>query len=316
MENHCFATLPALEKRAEILRQIREFFYVRGVLELETPILAPAASVDLHLDSFETAFVQGESKTPLYLQTSPEFHMKRFLSKHKRDCYQITKAFRNGEMGRRHNPEFSILEWYRVGKNYHELMDDVAALVTAVTGRKNFQKRRYADVFAEECGVDIFTISLAGLQERTRRAAPTIEIETIDEGLDVLLTHEIEPTLAAQGNVFVYDYPASQAALAKLSPSDSRVARRFELYLDGVEICNGFEELADAAEQEARFRAELAEREKMGKTSYPYDRKLIDALAEGFPECSGVAVGLDRLVMIALGKENLNEIMAFTYENA
>ncbi len=316
MENHCFASLDTLKKRAEIIQQIREYFINDGVLELETPILAPAASVDVHLDSFETSFVQHKSKTPLYMQTSPEFHMKRFLSKYSHDCFQITKAFRNGEMGKRHNAEFSILEWYRVGMSYVELMEDVANVVRLACKRSDFSSHSYAEIFKTYLGVDIHSISLISLQDVCLHHVTDYQIESLDEGFDLLLTHVLEPKLAERGCVFVYDYPASQAALAKLSPKDTRLACRFELYIDGVEICNGFEELANAEEQEMRFEHDCKIREKMNKPNYPFDRKLIGALQSGFPACSGVAIGLDRLIMAALGKKELNEVMAFTLENA
>jgi lysyl-tRNA synthetase class 2 len=308
-------TIEILKKRSELIKKIRLFFYNAGYLEVETPILSHHASVDLHLDSFITDYEIIEQKQhPLYLQTSPEFHMKRLLAEDSGNIFQITKAFRNGEFGLKHNPEFSILEWYHININYFELMDEVEELVNIILPTQKILRMTYHESFETflKCKSD----DLNQLKSISKLIDPrlTSQLITLSEFQDFVFTHKIEPKLSELRRVFIYDYPIEQAALAK-SKNDG-TACRFELYIDGIEICNGFEELTDSVEQEERFRADVVERRKYKKRDYPYDKNLIQALEKGLPQVSGVAIGLDRLIMIALEKNKLKDVIAFPYDIA
>lgn len=313
------APLDNLRQRARILQRIRAFFDVRGVLEVETPVLSVAAITDPHLESFATRYSGPGYREclPLYLHTSPEFPMKRLLAAGSGPIYQLCRVFRQGEAGRRHNPEFTLLEWYRPGFEHHALMDEVAELVAPLLRLAGEAERlSYREAFLRHVSLDPLSASLAQLRE----CAATHGISGFDAEserdvwLDLLLTHCIEPKLGREGLCFLYDYPASQAALARLNPDDPRVAERFELYYKGVELANGFHELADPAEQRARFEAELQARKESGMDTVPLDEYLLASL-EQLPDCAGVALGVDRLVMLALGADSLDEVMAFTIEN-
>lgn len=315
------APLQNLQQRARILTRIRAFFAERGVMEVETPILSTAAITDPHLESFTTRYTGPghPGGTVLYLHTSPEFPMKRLLAAGSGPIYQLGKVFREGEAGRRHNPEFTLLEWYRPGFDHHALMDEVAALAAPLLGLKGraVEKLGYREAFLRYAGIDPLSASLDELQACARGLGITgFEGESEREvWLDLILTHAVEPRLGRDGLCFIYDYPASQAALARLNPDNPQVAERFELYYRGVELANGFHELADADEQRKRFAAELEARKEQGLVAVPMDEHLLAALEAGFPPCSGVALGVDRLVMLALGAESLAEVMAFTIDN-
>jgi len=289
-------------------------------MEVETPILSAAAITDPHIESFATRYTgPGHADgMPLYLHTSPEFPMKRLLAAGAGPIYQLCKVFRQGEAGRRHNPEFTLLEWYRPAFDHHALMEEVAELVCPLLGLdgKTVAKLSYREAFLQHAAIDPLEAPLAALQERARALGiGGFEGEAErDVWLDLILTHAVEPQLGRDGLCFVHDYPASQAALARLSPSDSRVAERFELYYQGVELANGFHELADSDEQRKRFEAELATRKGLGMEVVPMDERLLGAL-EVFPDCAGVALGVDRLVMLAVGAASLAEVMAFTIDN-
>lgn len=308
-----------LQKRARILQRLRAFFAERGVMEVETPLLSAAAIPDPHLESFATGY-RGPGYAeglPLYLHTSPEFPMKRLLAAGSGPIYQLCKVFRQGEAGRRHNPEFTMLEWYRPGYDHHALMDEVEALVAPVLELSERAERiSYVDAFRRYLDIDPLTASLEQLQgcAREHGISGFDDEEERDVWLDLLLTHRIEPSLGQVGLCFLYDYPATQAALARLNPDDPRLAERFELYYKGVELANGFHELADPAEQRRRFEAELAARREQGMEPVPLDERFLASL-ERLPDCSGVALGVDRLVMLALGADSLEEVMAFTIEN-
>jgi lysyl-tRNA synthetase class 2 len=314
------ASLGNLRQRARILQRIRAFFAERGVLEVETPILSIAALSSPAIDSFVTRYTgPGHAAgLELYLHTSPEFPMKRLLAAGSGPIYQLGKVFRQGEAGRRHNPEFTLLEWYRPGFDHHALMDEVEALVAPVLGLEGRAERlSYGEAFRRFAGIDPFMASIAAL----RATAQRLGIEGFDAGeerdtwLDLILSHRIEPHLGQEGLCFLTDYPASQAALARLNPHNPAVAERFELYYKGVELVNGFHELGDSAEQRRRFESELAERAEQGRETPPMDERLLAALAAGLPDCAGVALGVDRLVMLALGAESLEQVIAFTIEN-
>lgn len=315
------APLENLQQRARILQQVRAFFAERGVMEVETPILSTAAITDPHLHSFTTRFIgPGHSEgLPLYLHTSPEFPMKRLLAAGSGPIYQLCKVFRQGEAGSRHNPEFTMLEWYRPGFDHHALMDEVEALVSPLLGLvERAEKVSYREAFIRHLQLDPLEATLEELQQcAAANGLSGFESEADrDLLLELLLSHRIEPELGKNRLCFLYDYPASQAALAQLNPDDSRVAERFELYYRGVELANGFHELADVVEQRQRFEAEREVRRAQGLESVPMDERLLAALEAGLPACAGVALGIDRLVMLAVGAESLDEVMAFTIDNS
>lgn len=311
-----------LRARAELLATVRDFFSRAGVMEVETPLLAPAAGTDPAIEPLRSRYTgPGHARgLELFLQTSPEYHMKRLLAAGSGAIYQITRAFRDGESGRRHNPEFSILEWYRPGFDHHALMDEVAALVQACLGsRLPVQRRSYRSLFVEHYGIDPLVAAVPQLQQIATEAgvpgADGLQLER-DGWLDLLLTHRIEPALGRGELSFVTDYPASQAVLARLNPDDPRKAARFELYLAGIELANGFWELGDADEQRVRFEAERAERAANGQPDIALDERFLAALEAGLPDCAGVALGLDRLLMLKLGVDDLDQVLAFSLNRA
>jgi lysyl-tRNA synthetase class 2 len=323
---HPGADLATLRLRAELLARIRAFFAARGVLEAETPVLSAAAITDPHLASFGTLYsgpgpLYGRT---LYLHTSPEFPMKRLLAAGSGCIYQIARVFRDGEAGRRHNPEFTLLEWYRVGFDHHRLMGEVAELVSELLAGKlalaEPERLSYRELFQRHLGLDPHRTSapaLAACAERQNVPIPPgMPADDPDPWLDLLLTHCIEPELGPGRLTFVYDYPASQAALARLRPGDPPVGERFELYINGLELANGFHELGDPGEQRRRFELENAARRTLGLPVMPIDEHLLAALESGLPDCAGVALGFDRLLMLAAGKKSLAEVLAFPLDRA
>jgi lysyl-tRNA synthetase class 2 len=297
-----------LRARAKALRAVREFFDARAFLEVETPAIVPSPGLDLHLDAFEIPDAG-------YLITSPEYQMKRLLAGGVPRCYQVCRCFRRGEVGRRHNPEFTMVEWYRSFAGAPEVMDDTEALVRHVAralgaaerlevGNQRvdlegpFERIPVADAFARWAGVSRDdAIALASHDE---------------ERFFRLLVDQVEPRLAEVPRpVFLVDYPAPFASLARLSPEDPRVAERFELYVAGVELCNGFGELTDAAEQRARLARDQDERRRAQKPVYPIDERFLAALAEGMPPAGGNALGFDRLVAVCLGTDTIGDVTAF-----
>ena len=241
--------------------------------------------------------------------------MKRLLAAGSGPIYQIARAFRDGEAGRRHNPEFTLLEWYQPGFDHHQLMAQVADLVGTVLSRSGYEKLSYRQVFLEMLDLDPFTCETAELEARVRAITDPGDLRgNRDCWLNLLLTHEIEPSLGGRGMVFVYDYPASQAALARLDTVDGvDLARRFELYVDGLELANGYFELTDAGEQRSRFERDNEQRRIDGAALRPLDEKLLAAMAVGIPDCSGVALGLDRLLMLREGLEDIGQTLSFSW---
>ncbi|WP_246237525.1 EF-P lysine aminoacylase EpmA [Caldichromatium japonicum] len=314
----------AIRARAALYARIRNFFAEAGVLEVETPILSQASVTDPALASLTTRLALpgwGDAR-PLYLQTSPEFAMKRLLAAGSGPIYQICKVFRDEERGRWHHPEFSLLEWYRPGWDDQRLMDEVAALVRYALERPALACERisYRALFQGRLGLDPWTAQTSQLRALAERAgiagAERLDLDN-DGWLDLLLTHLIVPELGRGCLTFIHDYPPSQAALARLRWSDGvATAARFELYVEGLELANGFHELTDAAEQEWRFLADLELRRACGQTCPPIDRHLLAALAYGLPDCAGVALGLDRLLMIALEADAIDNVLCFVIEHA
>ncbi len=315
------APVQALRQRACQLTYLRDFFTGRGVLEVETPVLARHGVTDLHLDSIaaEMSPVPGCRQTRGWLQTSPEFHMKRLLAAGSGAIYQVFRAFRDGERGGRHNPEFSLLEWYRPGLSDVDLMEEVADLVCGWLACERPQTLSYRDAMQRYAGLDPFTAAddvLATCCEPWVGASIAAELGR-DGCLELLMSHVVEPALQAQPPTFIVEYPASQAALARVSSKDGhQVAHRFELYVAGIELCNGYWELTDAIEQRRRFEADNAARVAAGKPPMPVDEALLAALAAGMPDCAGVALGLDRLLMLKLGVERIDEVISFPLERA
>jgi len=314
------AGLEMLRARARLFGRIREFFAAAGVMEVETPIASRAAASGPTLDSLRTRW-SGASAGPqtLYLQTSPEFPMKRLLAAGSGPIFQICKVFRDGERGSRHHPEFSLLEWYRPGLGYGALMTEVAELVRYALDRPQLSVRRisYRDLFRTHLGLDPMRADVAALRRTADDLLGYRDPDLDRDGwLDLLLTHRIEPALDRNRLIFVYDYPPSRAALARIRRDAEPVAERFELYLGGMELANGFRELTDPSEQRRRFDADLRERSAQGLDRLPLDEAFLAALEAGMPEAAGVALGLDRLLMIVTGSTHIDQILAFPVERA
>ncbi|WFF42373.1 EF-P lysine aminoacylase GenX [Salinicola endophyticus] len=309
------ATIETLRQRARLLAAVRAFFAARDVLEVETPILGHAGSTDPHLDSLSLSATTSAGRETLWLQTSPEFHMKRLLAAGSGPIFQLARSFRDGEVGRRHNIEFTMLEWYRPGFSLAALISECEALIrTLMPAVGPARRRRYRDLFRDALALDPFTTPLAELQRVAgERGGLDMADSDRDGCLDLLMSLVIEPTLGRDGIDVVVDYPASQAALARkrIDEEGDEVASRFEIYLQGLELANGYDELTDAQEQASRFDDDNRQRAALYKSAVAVDRRLVAALVHGMPAGSGVALGIDRLVQLALGKASLAEVMAF-----
>lgn len=306
--------MQALKQRAAILQTIRDFFAAKQVLEVETPILSHAMNSDPYIDSIQATVNQQT----MYLNTSPEFPMKRLLAAGSGCIYQINKCFRDNESGRLHNPEFTMLEWYRVGLTYQQLMDEVQELLQIVLGETPCQRFTYQQLFQRYCDVDPFQSSPDQLAKVVKQYAIDIDLKDLskDDVLNLLLSHVIEPQLAKDTIVFVYDYPASQAALASIKQDDALIAERFEVYYQGIELANGYQELQGAKPYQQRFEKELQQRKHQQKTIGAIDQQLLNALQQGLPACAGVALGLDRLVMLACNANDISQVISFTIDVA
>lgn len=313
------ASPPVLQARAGLLATLREFFARRGVMEVETPLAGVAFGTDPHIEPLRTdftgpGFASGQS---LFLQSSPEFFMKRLLADGSGPIYQVCKAFRNGEAGKLHNPEFSLLEWYRPDFGVAELIAEVAQLVRSVLQQPSLpvSTYAYAELFREYLDVDIFEQDAEGLRavavSHSLLGADGLQLDR-DGWLDLMMSGLVERKLGREELCFVTDYPASQASLARLNRHDPRTAARFELYYQGVELANGFEELADPDEQAARFEHENCARRGNGQAPMPVDEGLLGALHAGLPACAGVALGLDRLLMCKLGLKDIDQVISFS----
>lgn len=317
------ATLEALRQRAELLRRLRAYFAEQGVLEVETSLLSAAGIPDPHIPSFTTA-PGPDGEAPRYLNTSPEFAMKRLLAADSGPIYQVCKAFRRGEQGKHHNPEFTLLEWYRPGFDHLQLMDEVDVLVRQLAdGYRPLgpaERRSYRACFQHYLQIDALTASVSTLQscaEAQGLGAVTGLTENDRDGwLDLLMSHCIQPHLGKGSLTFIYDYPVSQAALARIRPGEPPVAERFELFIDGIELANGFHELRDAHEQRARFEADLTRRQMEKLEPIVLDERLLNALEAGLPDCAGIALGMDRLQLVLMQETQLADTLAFSYERS
>ena len=315
------ANTKALRLRAELYALFRRFFAERGVLEVETPVLSAAGNTDPNIESFSLRFdgpkAAGESQR--WLRTSPEFPLKRLVAAGIGDCYELGRVFRNGEAGKRHNPEFTMLEWYRVGWDHQKLMDEVAELLKlalALAGRRaTVRDTSFRQLYQDKFGFDPMEASEAEL----RSPLGVYDIDpkglTRDDWLDLLMTHLIQPSIPANRILLIYDYPVSQCALAKIRPGKPPVAERFEAYLGPLEMANGYHELTDPAEQRARFEADLVRRRARNAATPALDERLLAALPK-LPPCAGVALGVDRLMMALLGTEKIGDVMAFPFDRA
>lgn len=291
------------------------------MLEVETPALSHTTVTDVHLSSFSTEFVSPvtpEQET-LYLQTSPEYAMKRLLCAGSGPIYQICKSFRNEESGKMHNPEFTMLEWYRPGFDHFDLMNEVAELVQLVLGCQSIESISYQEAFNKCLGLD----PLAATNDEVKQFSIDLgfgdianQVDDKDTLLQLLFVEKIESVIGVERPCFVYGYPASQSALARISQTDERIADRFELYFKGVELANGFYELTDANEQHLRFLNDNAARQAMGLDEKPIDKRLLSALEAGLPDCAGVALGLDRVIMLALGLDRIEQAISFGIDRA
>jgi lysyl-tRNA synthetase class 2 len=308
------ASPQALRARAALLARAREFFAARAVLEVDTPLVVNAPVSDVHIASARVTLEPPAD--PLFLHTSPEYAMKRLLAAGSGDIYQICHVVRGNERGRLHNPEFTLIEWYRLGATLEALMDEVEALVRLLLGpaggARAGERLSYREAFVRELGLDPFAATEAQLRAAAQRRGWQEETGVSrDELLEFLMGFGVGPRLGRGALTFITGYPASQAALAELDPRDARAALRFELYCDGVELANGFKELRAPAEQRERFERDNEERRRVGLPVWPLDERLLAALASGLPDCAGVALGFDRTLMLALGAAHIDAVLPF-----
>jgi lysyl-tRNA synthetase class 2 len=311
------ASLEVLRIRARMLAAAREFFAARVVLEVETPILSAAAVSDPQLESLCTR-ICGLPQA-FYLHTSPEYAMKRLLAAGSGDIFQVCKVFRDAERGRWHNSEFTMLEWYRCGFDDGTLMDEIERLLEHLMTRGPLaaaERLKYSAALERHAGVSAHASDAQLLAAAERHGIACEAALDRDGRLDLLMGLVVGPKLGWERPCFVCDYPASQAALARLKPGHPAVAARFELYMQGVELANGFHELTSVAEQRARFTRDLAQRRSRGQLEAPLDEHFLSALQSGLPDCAGVALGFDRLVAIEIQAARLSEAMSFTIDNA
>jgi lysyl-tRNA synthetase class 2 len=311
----------ALDLRARVYAQVRAFFAERGVLEVETPILSAAGNTEPNIESFSTTFsghVDAGSRER-WLRTSPEYPLKRLLAAGIGDCYELGRVFRNGEAGRRHNPEFTMLEWYRVGWDHRRLVDETCELVQGclqlVRRDAKIVTRTYRDWFRLELGIDPFDAPLEALQAPLADVRIDADGLGRDDWLDLLITHRLQPSFPADRISVMHDFPATQCALAKIRDGDPPVAERFELYLGRYELANGYHELTDAVEQRARFERDNVRRRARGLREVPIDANLLAALPM-MPACAGVALGVERLLMCLAGTDDIADVLAFAFANA
>lgn len=308
------ATIDSLRQRAHLIAQIRAFFTERSYLEVDTPAMAHYGVSDPYLSNIKAVF----RNHPYCLQTSPEYHMKRLLAAGSGPIFQLARVFRDDELGRWHNPEFTLLEWYQLGINHHELMDEMDLFLQSISHSPPMIKKTYQEAFIEACDLDPLNASI----EQFKQVLGHYDLAKVldaneqdrDQYLFLLMSHIVEPFLAQQyAPIAIYHFPPSQAALAQVN---NGLAERFEIYYKGIELANGFHELIDASAQAQRFEQDRIQRQKLGFNSVDSDPWLLQALEHGVPACSGVALGVERLLALALNKSSISEVMAFDVERA
>jgi len=310
------ATLKTVRRRARLYHDIRQFFAEREVLEVETPILSAGCVPEPTIEPFYTHY-HGPNSKRLFLQTSPELAMKRLLAAGYGALFQISKVFRDGEAGRWHNPEFTLLEWYRPGFNQHDLIQEVDELLQTLLHCPPAEHLTYCALFKQHTGLHPLDSPLSTLQDY----AAQFDIQNPhqlerDTCLQLILSHQIEPQLGQLCPTVITDFPASQAALARKRADNPQWAERFEVYWQGIELANGFYELTDFVEQRERFEQELATRRRQNAPTYPLDEHFLAALEAGLPDCAGVALGLDRLLMLMIGATHIQEVLTFSVDSA
>jgi lysyl-tRNA synthetase class 2 len=311
-------TLAAMKLRAKLYADIRQFFAARGVMEVDTPSLSQHTVTDLYIQSFKTAYIDGEKQQYYYLQTSPEYAMKRLLAAGSGPIYQICKAFRNGERGNKHNPEFTMIEWYRPGFNDHALMQDVDDFLQHTLQTAKSQRMTYQQLFIKYLNIEPYTCPITELQNIAKKSGLHTDASSMDHDalLQFLFGEIIEPQIGFDAPMMVYDFPLAQAALAKIRPGNPPVAERFEVYIQGIELANGFHELTRADEQYQRFQRDQQRRQQAGYPAVEIDERFIAALQSGLPACAGVALGIDRLLMIKAKTLQIKDIINFPWEIA
>jgi lysyl-tRNA synthetase class 2 len=315
------ARRPAFELRANLYALIRNFFAERGVIEVETPILSEVGNTEPNIESFSTAFQGPKAANPgeRWLRTSPEHALKRLLAAGLGDCYELGRVFRNGEAGRRHNPEFTMLEWYRVGFDHRRLMHETAEIVgeaLALVGRSaGVVELSYRELFSTQLDIDPLTAPIDRLRAPLAESRVDPEGLSRDDWLDLLLTHRLQPEFPKDRITLVFDFPASQCALAKIRDGNPPVAERFELFLGSYELANGYHELTDASEQRERFERDNERRRLRGQREVPIDERFLAALPR-LPPCAGVALGIERLLMCLAGTDDIGDVIAFPFADA
>lgn len=320
------ASIEMLKTRARLLSKLRAFFAEKDIYEVQTPVLSHAGNTEPSIETFVTQQSENSNHLtqPSFLNTSPEFVMKRLLAAGCGSIFQITPVFRQGEQSSKHNSEFTLLEWYRIDFDHHALMGEVNALLHYISKdfltleRSHFYT--YQDAMIKYADIDPFTASNEDLKAAIEKAGIDVvgmdDDSSTDSWLDLLMCQVVEKNLPENCPVFIYDYPASQAALAKIRKGSPDVAERFELYINGMELANGFHELSDAEEQAKRFKNEQLIRKERGLPCIPADAQLIAALEHGLPDCAGVAIGLDRLLMVLTGTDHINDVLTFPFDRA
>ena len=319
------ASIEMLKTRARLLSKLRAFFAEKDIFEVQTPVLSQAGNTEPSIETFVTQQHENSKSItqPSFLNTSPEFAMKRLLAAGSGSIYQIAPVFRQDEQGKKHNPEFTLLEWYRIDLDHHALMGEVNSLIRYVAEEyltlERSQFFSYQDAMIKFANIDPFKATIDELKEvAIKSGIDFVGMDDVpfDTWLDLLMSHVVEKNLPLNCPVFIYDYPASQAALAKIKKGSPSVAERFELYINGMELANGFHELSDAEEQAERFHNDQSQRKKLELPGIPADYNLIGALKHGLPDCAGVAIGVDRLLMVLSGSKHINEVLTFPFDRA
>ncbi|WP_445143626.1 EF-P lysine aminoacylase EpmA [Dyella sp. Tek66A03] len=310
-----------LHLRARLYSLIRAYFAERFVLEVETPMLSAAGNTDPNIESFSATFSGHVDAGPRerWLRTSPEYPLKRLLAAGVGDCYELGRVFRNGEAGGRHNPEFTMLEWYRVGWDHHQLMEETIGLVEealAMVGRRaEVWVEGYRQLFIDELGIDPMHAPIEDLRANLHEYNIEPGGLTRDDWLDLIITHKLQPAFPRDRITIIHDYPASQCALAKVRPGDPPMAERFEVYLGRYELANGYHELNDATEQRRRFERDNETRRARGQRAIPMDESLLEVL-DAMPDCAGVALGIERLLMCLVGTDAIADVLTFPFGEA